>query len=158
MYNFRLPLFHSLTTLFLIATTAEYICVYGISTAEPGGLVPNELVISCYKGLVLFTLASSKDKVYWSIIKKADEKYRSPNIPRFTKSDAEDLCKSVQERKVAEGVDFSYVWAHRVFYEMTAVEENVFDHWHFGRIVCLGDSVHKVSQQHHVSYSPHQDC
>jgi FAD dependent monooxygenase len=124
---------------------AEYACVYGISSAVPE-LMVGEQVIRFYDGLTIIAFPGKGGRVFWFVLQKMDQKYIYPNVPRFTKLDAERVCQGLETSTVWREVTFGHVWASREVYSMTASEENVFPHWNFGRIVCLGDSMHKVSE------------
>ncbi|MCJ1243270.1 hypothetical protein MMC30_000467 [Trapelia coarctata] len=126
------------------AMTVEYTCVYGISSAV-SDLEIGEQITCFYDGLTILTFHGKKGRVYWFVIKKLDRKYIWPDIPRFSKLDAEELCQSLKSRKIHKSVDFSHIWANYESYSMTPLEENVFDHWHYGRVVCFGDSMHKMT-------------
>lgn len=122
---------------------AEYICVYGISSAIPG-LVAGEQVTRFYNGLSILTFHGKGGRVFWFVLQKMDKKHYYPEVPHFTDIDAERLCLKLQDKEIWKGIFFSHIWARRKICSMVAVEENVFRHWHHGRIVCLGDSMHKV--------------
>lgn len=143
MYS-RFICFDAVWTKSLIGFTVEYICVYGISSAV-SGLKIGEQITCFYDGLTILTFHGKEGRIFWFVIRKASRKYSWPDIPRFTKADAEELCQGLQDKRIHKSVDFGQIWAHRETYSMTALEENVFEHWHFGRIVCFGDSMHKVS-------------
>ena len=128
-----------------VAMTVDFTCVYGISSAV-SGLDIGEQITCFYDGMTILTLHGKRGRVFWFVIQKTDVKYFWPDVPRFTKADAEKLCTSLQHRKIHQAVQFGHIWAHRETYTMTALEENVFEHWNFGRVVCFGDSMHKVSE------------
>lgn len=128
----------------LKATNAEYACVYGISWNIPE-LVIGDQVTCVYDGVSVMTFNGSQGRIIWFVTKKLDKRYHYPDIPRFTKVDAEKVCEGIQTKAIWGKVTFADIWAGRESYWMTALEENVFEHWHVGRVVCLGDSIHKVS-------------
>ncbi|KAI9728826.1 MAG: hypothetical protein M1834_007213 [Cirrosporium novae-zelandiae] len=74
-----------------------------------------------------------------------EKKYRYPNVPRFAKEDAAKACHKLQNVKVWKDVVFGDIWARKEVCSMTALEENVFQTWYYGRIVCIGDSMHKMT-------------
>lgn len=123
---------------------AEYSCIYGISSAVPE-LLKGEQVTRFYDGLTILTFHGKEGRVFWFVIQKLDKKYYYPKCPRFDKRDAEVACERLESCKVWDGATFGDLWARREVYSMMVLEENVFQHWHFGRIVCLGDSMLKVS-------------
>ena len=54
------------------------------------------------------------------------------------------LCEKLSDHHLTKNLTFGQVWTTRIVASMTALEENVFRTWFHGRIVCIGDSVHKV--------------
>lgn len=130
---------------------AEYCCIYGISNPikgmnkGEGDFVLNDL----FSHLVV---TSKGGRNYWFLFKKLDRKYYVPNIPRFTAEDTERLAVELGHTHIHPDVPFSKLWEERVCATMTPLEENVFRTWHFGRIVCLGDAMHKVSLHLPLTY------
>ncbi|RPB17841.1 flavo protein monooxygenase [Morchella conica CCBAS932] len=127
------------------ATKAEYACIYGISWNIPE-LVIGDQVTCVYDGVSVMTFNGSQGRIIWFVTKKLDKRYHYPDIPRFTNVDAEKVCEGIQTKAIWGKVTFADIWAGRESYWMTALEENVFEHWHVGRVVCLGDSIHKLTQ------------
>lgn len=42
---------------------------------------------------------------------------------------------------------FGELWKNRIRAHLIGLQEGLFDHWSFGRIVLVGDSAHKVRQR-----------
>lgn len=129
---------------------AEYACIYGISGPVPG-LIAGEQITCFGTGKSVLTFHGKGGRVYWFVFKKLDRRYCYPDFPRFTKLDTEELGQSFYAAKVWGSVTFGEIWTRREMCSMTALEENVFQHWNFGRMVCLGDSMHPVSRIHSLS-------
>jgi FAD dependent monooxygenase len=109
------------------------------------GLLIGEQITCFYDGLTIITFHGKLGRIFWFVIRKMDRVYQYPDVPRFSTHDAEEVCEGFRQRRVWREVLFRHIWDRREVFSMTALEENVFSTWHFGRIVCFGDSMHKVS-------------
>lgn len=87
--------------------TVEDSCVYGISSAVPDLEIGEQITRSC-DGLTILTFHGRKGRVYWVVIKKTDRKHTWPDVPRFSKLDAEKLCQGLQSREIHKSVDFGH--------------------------------------------------
>jgi FAD dependent monooxygenase len=88
--------------------TVEDSCVYGISSAVPDLEIGEHITRFC-DGLTILTFHGRKGRVYWVVIKKTDRKYTWPEVPRFSKLDAEKLCQGLQSREIHKSVDFGHI-------------------------------------------------
>ncbi|KAL8636015.1 MAG: hypothetical protein Q9228_006546, partial [Teloschistes exilis] len=126
--------------------SAEYACVFGISSPLLQ-LLEGESIARFYDGMTVLTIQGKKGRIFWFVIKKLKEKYFYPNIPRFDDMDAEKICAQLYDTQVWKEVKFQQIWNSREVSSVVPLEENVFEHWHHGRVVCVGDSMHKVPLQ-----------
>ncbi|KAI9369039.1 hypothetical protein BJX61DRAFT_549898 [Aspergillus egyptiacus] len=124
--------------------TAEYGCVFGVCKAPPGQDRWEHIIRYNQDFCFLFFPATGTD-IFFNVIFKFKRKYRYPNIPRFTKADAAQICESVVDFPVWNDVKFGDLWEQRLKYTLVPLEEHMFKNWHYRRIVCLGDSVSKMS-------------
>ena len=69
---------------------------------------------------------------------------RWPQRSRFTEEDANTEAAKIADRPVTTSVLFGEIWMKRTRGYLTTLEEGVFEHWFFNRIVLVGDSAHKV--------------
>ncbi|KAL4997968.1 hypothetical protein BDV10DRAFT_80596 [Aspergillus recurvatus] len=125
------------------AMTAEYSCVFGISSAIPG-LRSGEHGNVLGDGLNFLTFHGG-NQVYWFVVSKMDQKYIYPEVPRFGAKDAEELCSRFAAVRLADGVCVRNLWESRKVASMTAMEEGLFETWSAGRVVLLGDAVRKMT-------------
>ncbi|KAL4878068.1 hypothetical protein BJY04DRAFT_229969 [Aspergillus karnatakaensis] len=126
------------------AVTVEYSCIFGISSAVTG-LEVGEQVASFHDGFTVMTYQGLGGRVYWFVVEKLDKRYTYPHLPRFTQQDAINGCSRLGDVWLRNTVHFRDVWANRETFAMTALEECVLRPWHSGRIVCIGDSIHKMT-------------
>lgn len=122
---------------------ADYSCIFGIS-ASHSAMPPGEADFTFNSGFSYLVVSGKGGRIYWFLFKKLPSRCLTPNIPRFTDKDAEALAEVVKDTHTRPGISFGELWERRETATMTALEENCFKTWHFGRIVCLGDAVHKV--------------
>ncbi|KJZ80337.1 hypothetical protein HIM_00187 [Hirsutella minnesotensis 3608] len=128
--------------------TISYSCIFGISSPieklEPG------TQLTCYNdGYSILTVVGQNGRVFWFLFLKLEEThiYRGSRNDawRFTSADAEAHCQRLAQEPVWNDVTFGQVWSRCEVYQMTALEEGLFSQWHWDKIVCIGDSMHKVS-------------
>ncbi|KAH4112908.1 hypothetical protein HBI64_155590 [Parastagonospora nodorum] len=122
---------------------AEYQCLFGISEASDI-LKGGEVHINYDQGSSFLTICG-KDKVFWFVFKKLDKVYTVPNIPRYTKHDAEVYASSFEDAPICDGLEFEELWRTRKTFTLVATEEAQMRRWTWGRIACAGDCVHKMT-------------
>ena len=70
-----------------------------------------------------------------------------PKRTQFTEQDAEDEATRIADMPVTEHLLFGEIWTQRTRGYLCSLEEGIFEHWSFGRIVLVGDSAHKVRRR-----------
>lgn len=93
-------------------------------------------------------LSAPQDRLYWFLFKNMN-KATGSEIPRFTKEDEMALAKEYFSDQVAGSTTFGDVYRNRLQTALVALEEHVFERWHFGRIITIGDAAHKVDLSYH---------
>lgn len=124
--------------------TAEYSCIFGLSPRMPN-LEPGNMI--CVRDLGCSSLLFvAKDLVpQWFFISKMDKLYRGSGIPRYSKSDMESIISKNKEFHLAPGVALKDLVASATQISYQALEEAYHNVWTYGRIICLGDSIHKMT-------------
>lgn len=91
--------------------------------------------------------------VFWCMYLKEDEPSTTPNSPRFTDADCEAEIAKHGHLKLGAGYTYNDLWESRVSTSMVPMEEGVITApWNNGgRVVLLGDAVHKVCKVQGVS-------
>lgn len=79
------------------------------------------------------------------MFKKLDKTYRWPDLPSYTQKDIEAEAANLAALPINDELVFSDIWEQRLRGELINIEEGIFEHWHSGRIVLVGDAAHKVS-------------
>ncbi|KAJ5388990.1 Monooxygenase FAD-binding, partial [Penicillium cataractarum] len=135
---------HIMAATSILGLTIEYACVFGISLPIPG-LRSGEHINRYGDKFCVITFHGKGDRVFWFIIQKLDRVYAYPNAPRFSPKDAASLCAKLSDVKLLGDITVGDLWKARQVASMTALEEGMFETWHFNRIVLLGDSTHKMA-------------
>lgn len=127
-----------------IGLTAEFRCIFGISSAIPG-LNLGEQVNALFDGLTIVTIHGKDGRIYWFVIQKLDKKYVYPNCPRYTSHDTSVAAEEMRKTVFYKDITFGRLWKNRETASMTVLEKNTFQNWSHGRLVLIGDSVHKMT-------------
>lgn len=122
---------------------SEYDCVFGISPKTPE-LVPGHTHRTFGEGYSFLTISSKEGRVYWFFFAKMARKYSSHEIPRFNPEDVDKHVAPWLHKPLSGSVCFRDVYETALVKTHLALEEASFKHWSNGRIVCIGDSIHKV--------------
>jgi 2-polyprenyl-6-methoxyphenol hydroxylase-like FAD-dependent oxidoreductase len=122
---------------------AEYKCLFGISTAT-NYIKEGDAHVNYAEGHSTMFIGG-KGLVYWFIFEKLDKVYKVPNIPRYTKHDAEAFASKFKGVQVTTEVSFVDVWENRKTCTLVPIEEAQMKRWTWGRFACVGDVVHKMT-------------
>lgn len=125
---------------------AEYKCLFGISSPTKGVLV-RSFEVTYRKDISTMVITGKGNKVFWFVFARMSQIYRTSEIPRFSKADAEKFAGQNLEIPILPqgAVKFGDIWRNRETYALVATEEADYDHWTWGRFACLGDSIHKMT-------------
>lgn len=123
--------------------TVEYSCIFGISSPI-SGISKGEHVNAYMDGLTVLVFHGKGGRIYWFVVKKLDRIFHYPDTPRFSASDAEELCSRLGNVRIWKDICIRHLWDSREVASMAALEEGFFKTWHHDRILLMGDSVHKV--------------
>ncbi|GAQ05406.1 hypothetical protein ALT_2727 [Aspergillus lentulus] len=122
----------------------EYACIFGASAMVPG-LDERHLHSRVDNGTAFIIIPGVNGRLSWFIIVKLDQKYQYGSAPRFSVKDAAAWGERLTDKYIWNDIKFKHIWQNREAFAMTALEENIFQNWSFGRIVCIGDSMHKMT-------------
>ncbi|KAE8355657.1 flavo protein monooxygenase [Aspergillus coremiiformis] len=126
--------------------SAQYSCVSGISS-HVEGLTPGEVIWASHDHRSIVTFPAKDGGVFWFLILKLEKRYQYPKIPRYSQEDAIKACQKHTHLSVTDRLTFNDIWNQRKTFSMTALEEGTLQTWCAGRIVCIGDSVHKMNPE-----------
>jgi 2-polyprenyl-6-methoxyphenol hydroxylase-like FAD-dependent oxidoreductase len=127
----------------------DYNCIFGIARGVDSPLVKGGDVHTTYDfGRCALTVVAEHGKVFWFAQEKLDKTYRLSNMPRYTDDDARAFIARHGDLVIINGpgrVTLADLWAKTVSFRLVPIEEAKFQLWHWGRIACTGDCVHKAT-------------
>ncbi|KAF2137749.1 uncharacterized protein K452DRAFT_235327 [Aplosporella prunicola CBS 121167] len=92
-----------------------------------------------------FLVLGQKKYTFWFVFFRNSERLYWPHSPRWTQADAEKRAVECLECPISNTHVFGELWKQRVRAELVNVEEGLFKHMFFGRVVLSGDAVHKMT-------------
>ena len=134
--------------------TAEYNCFFGIADEIPS-LVPGNSHVSndidhssllfVGQGPKTITNAGTGGLPQWFFFSKMDRKYTGSSIPRFTQAQMKQQVEEFGDFKLSEHVTLKEIMKKTRSLSYLPLEEANHEVWTYGRIVCLGDAIHKMT-------------
>lgn len=124
--------------------SAEFDVVYGISSAMPG-FIPGDFHTSMAHGhsSILFVLKDRR--MGWSFISKMEKKYKGNEIPRRDNSQSNAHIQKYPDFEVGNNTKLTDLWKNVTTSNYAVFEESVMETWTCGRMICIGDAVHKAT-------------
>ncbi|PVH90855.1 FAD/NAD(P)-binding domain-containing protein [Periconia macrospinosa] len=124
------------------ALPATYACIFGISVGVPeiASGVLHSVLNEHYSFLVS---GGPDDRVYWFLVRNLGKTVYGTDIPRFTKDDEEELAEKHWNDPITPNIKFSDIYTHKISSVYTSLPEYVYQKWHFGRMMTMGDASHK---------------
>ncbi|KAL1640399.1 hypothetical protein SLS58_006897 [Diplodia intermedia] len=127
--------------------TAEYKCLFGVSKNDPSKPMMADGMIhtSYYDYHSSFSTAGVPGLLFWFFYVKMDKVARMPDVPRFSQDDAAALVAKYSKTVIGPGYTLQDLWDTRVRATLAPLEEGVSKKWSNGRVVLVGDAVHKAT-------------
>jgi 2-polyprenyl-6-methoxyphenol hydroxylase-like FAD-dependent oxidoreductase len=122
--------------------TTSHKCMFGTSRFIDGA-VPGDMIMTHNDGFS-FLILNQSDVIFWLVIIKLPETLQWPERGRYTAADVDAEAEKIMDCPINKLFGFRDLWEARLRTGLTPLEEGVFEHWHFGRMVLVGDSAHKV--------------
>ncbi|KAF2136597.1 uncharacterized protein K452DRAFT_237200 [Aplosporella prunicola CBS 121167] len=126
----------------------SYKCLAGISTALPSlpGHTTSDSHILHAPGRCILLL-TTPTRTFFFVFLKLPRPIQYPARVRYTPAEAAAEAAALAHVPLTDTgtATFGDVWARRLRAQLIPLEEGVFDTWHHGRTVLLGDSAHKFS-------------
>ncbi|KAL8979776.1 MAG: hypothetical protein Q9205_004972, partial [Flavoplaca limonia] len=122
----------------------SYCCLLGIAPT-PTGLGIRDMTCVHDHGFSFLFLSQPNQTYFFVFFKLPKQAKRSVNC-RWTSEDADKAADSVASHPISDSLEFGELWRTRIRGQLVSVEEGIFKHWHFGRLVLTGDAAHKVDQ------------
>lgn len=117
-------------------------CLIGVGPGAPE-LGDSDMTVTHDERYSFLTL-TQPEALFFFVFVRLDEPFSWPHRVRYTDADAEELAARLASHVVAPTIVFGEIWKRRHRGQLISIEEGVLEHWHHGRIVLAGDSVHKV--------------
>lgn len=94
-------------------------------------------------GHTYLVIGGMEGTVYFFLFKNLPEPITGDKTPRYTVEDAKALARDHRHDVIIDDCTFGQIVDGSVSLGMTPVHEHVFEKWHYGRIITLGDAAHK---------------
>lgn len=89
-------------------------------------------------------LIANRDRGYYLMYHMLPRELRGADIPQFTAEQRESLAEKHAGDVLQGSFTFGDLYKKRVRSVLVPLQKYAFKRWHFGRIICLGDTMHKV--------------
>ncbi|KAJ7610283.1 FAD binding domain-containing protein [Mycena polygramma] len=124
----------------------DYLCMYGISEPVPG-FTPSSVQNVMGNNNSHLVIDGLGGRIYWFLFVKNQKTLRGvDNIPRsFSAEERKTLAEKHWDDLINEKVKFGDLYEKHTSAILTSVPEFVYTKWHLGRIIALGDAVHKLN-------------
>ncbi|OTA86299.1 hypothetical protein M434DRAFT_24241 [Hypoxylon sp. CO27-5] len=122
---------------------ANWKCLTGTGPAAPELGQHDSTVV--FNEHYSFSTMTQPDRTFWGVYFRLKSLVIWPRQQHYTAEDAERLAHSIADNPVTESLLFGDLWRKRERAVVVNIEQGMLDHWHWGRIVLAGDSVHKVT-------------
>ena len=126
----------------IAAIMSAYRCLVGVAPLIPG-LALNELNVIQGQGLSMTIVTQPEKTMFFACIKEKVA-FHWPRRVSFSAEDAETEAAKIADTPITANTLFGEVWNKRQRGYLCSIQEGLLSHWYFGRMVLVGDSVHKV--------------
>lgn len=128
-----------------IGFTSEYKTLFAVSKNDPTRpFLPDQHVHNVYYDKFSGVAAAGVPGLaFWFLFVKTDRS-KTPHCPRYTDEDAQALIDQYGKCQLGPNYTFGDLWRERVKASLVSMEEGVLKKWSHGRVLCMGDAVHKV--------------
>lgn len=84
-------------------------------------------------------------RLFFIACERLDRTYKAHEVPRYTEEDKKAFAERMADVPFNETYAWGDIWPHVVESALVPLEEAMFTTWQHGRILCIGDSVHKTT-------------
>ena len=128
----------------LEAMPCKYQCLFGISSMK-GELREGLATSTSGDGWSIAVLTGGNNRAYWFLNHTLPKVLYGKDIPRYTTLEQEAMAKKYAKTPIdGKNVFFEDLYKARVRAVLVPLQSYTFEKWHFGRIMTIGDSCHKV--------------
>ncbi|KAI6353446.1 hypothetical protein MCOR25_008993 [Pyricularia grisea] len=122
----------------------EYTCLFGISKPHKS-VQPGDATYVAGQGHSYLIIGGPNSRVYYFLFDKLPEKLSGDKTPKYSDEDARALAKKYRDDVLLPNCTFGELVDGQTSMVMTALHEHVYEKWHYGRIITIGDSCHKLN-------------
>ncbi|ORY03474.1 hypothetical protein BCR34DRAFT_617773 [Clohesyomyces aquaticus] len=134
---------NTITTKEMQSLKVNYKCLVGLSPAI--AQLPSGSMTVVHNNGFSFLIMTQPQLTFFFVFKKLDQTHYWPNFPKYSRKDIETEASLLVDLHVNDDVLFGEIWNNRLRGDLINVEEGIFQHWHSGRSVLVGDSAHKFT-------------
>ncbi|KAJ3487381.1 hypothetical protein NLG97_g6424 [Lecanicillium saksenae] len=122
----------------------EYANMFGIAYIDKP-FPPRLLAMEAKQDRSYLSHGNAEGRILWGLTEKLPVPIKGKNAPRYTQADIEALVEKRGEDEVFPGITLRDLYkGSSEANGMQPLQNLVFDSWHFGRMVTIGDSAHKM--------------
>ncbi|KAG8627689.1 hypothetical protein KVT40_003562 [Elsinoe batatas] len=127
--------------------SAEYQCLFGISKSVEGLDEAGRLDVTYEKHMSTMNIVMEPGRSFWFVFRKLDRVYKHDEIPKYTAEDAKQFMEDTKHINMEPNgsVTLDDTYKSSVSYTLVPLEEAQYEKWFYRRMVCIGDSIHKVT-------------
>lgn len=129
-----------------IVMKSTYGCMFGIFKGV-NKLATTDSGRCCHHDRHYLLQEGTDDKTYWAAFVKNKKKFQRHEIPRYMAEDKERVASELRGDRLMPNLTFADLYDNQLFAMLAPLEEFVLRRWYHGRMVLMGDSVHKVLLQ-----------
>ncbi|BAE66512.1 unnamed protein product [Aspergillus oryzae RIB40] len=126
--------------------TSEYSGIYGISNPIPE-LHPGQAHRTYGNGFSFIVNVGKHGRIYWLLSIKSRETRQYPRLPRYAQDQAsiDEHVRPFLDAHISSTILFKDLYNNSKTCLHVGLEELLCENWVSGNIVCIGDSVHKMT-------------
>ncbi|KAL4966134.1 FAD-dependent oxidoreductase [Aspergillus stella-maris] len=122
----------------------DYSCIFGLASPLPG-VCPGEQVVACSDNVNVLVFPGKDAHVGWGLVQKLDRRHTYLEATQFSRESLLAQARQARDIPLYKGIQFRHLQDNTKHCSATMLEEGLFETWHHGRIVCIGDSVSKMT-------------
>ncbi|KAJ3488771.1 hypothetical protein NLG97_g6138 [Lecanicillium saksenae] len=122
----------------------QYATLFGIAYIDKP-FPPRQLAMEANQGRSYLTYGNADGRIFWGLMERLPEPIKGCKAPRYTEADMKALVEKRFDDEVVTGITLGDLWkGSSETNGMLPLQNWVFEKWHFGRLVTIGDSAHKM--------------
>ncbi|KAL3480509.1 hypothetical protein BJX99DRAFT_244257 [Aspergillus californicus] len=123
---------------------ARYSCIFGISP-DMNQLVAGHGYRTFGKGFTTVIMVGKNHRTFWFLFARMERTYTMEDLPRFTAEDRETHAAQYFPVSISPDVSFGDLYKKAIRKTYVPLEEAFYEQWVADRLVCIGDSAHKMT-------------